>query len=263
MKKPLFRWTVGSCIQQGLDILKESIQVTTSALGLDNWDWVICHNGLTQENLEFLRDAIGDKPIELLAQNWADCPIPDTEWSPIKSDGTIEYNGNYCGGTLWKVCPGRLRVDSHEIIMDNDILLLKKFPQIDEFLNSKKTLILEEPIRFYGRYDGLFGSEPYLNSGFMGMPPGYDFAKEIKNSWQQHGSYRNLTQADEQGLLVYTLNKQSNLRVHKHQMIECLHRDYKVKVTGFDQAYHFTQANRMPNHRSWNEYNNLKGHVFY
>ena len=36
--KPLFRWTVGSCLQQGLDILAESINKTTQVLGLDHSD---------------------------------------------------------------------------------------------------------------------------------------------------------------------------------------------------------------------------------
>ena len=105
---------------------------------------------------------------------------------------------------MWKVCPARMRMDSHEIIMDNDIVLLKKFPQIDEWLSqTSKTLILEEPIRFYGKYDSLLPADgPFLNSGFMGMPPGYDFGAEISKSWKQYGSYENLSQADEQGLLV-------------------------------------------------------------
>jgi hypothetical protein len=262
MSKPLFRWTVGCCHQQGLDILAESINRTTRSLGLDNWDWAICHNGISRDDLAFLQKAIGSKPIQLIAQSWATCPVNDNMQTPRRRDGSFEWNGNRCGGTMWKVCPPRLRMESHEIVMDNDILLLKKFPQIDEFLASAdKALILEEPIRFYGRYDCLFGSDTtYLNSGMMGFPPGYDYGTQIMANWVKHGSYMNLTQADEQGLLTYTLNQSPNIRIKKEQMVEVLHRDYQTKITGHEQAIHFTQANRMPNHHPWQEYQKIAAH---
>lgn len=261
MPKPLFRWTIGNVLSQGLDILCESIERTTRALGIDLWDWAICYNGLTKEDVDQIVSVIDNRPIRLIAQNWMTCPIIDhcQFHTPKRKDGSYEYDGKKCGGTLWKVCPARMRMDAHEIIMDNDIVVLKKFDQIDEWLSQKsKTLILEEPIRFYGKYDGLFPEgEAFLNSGFMGMPPGYDFGKEIDKYWKQNGSYENLSQADEQGLLVYTLNQQPNIRVRKDQMIEVLHRDMKTKITGQHQAYHFTQANRIPNHHAWGKYKEI------
>lgn len=259
MSKPLFRWTVGSCLQQGLDILVESIKKTTEAFGIENFDWVICHNGLTNQDLDFLKKAISDKPIQLYSQNWATLPVDDTCQSPRRKDGSYEWNGNRCGGTMWKVCPPRMRMESHEIVMDNDIVLLKKFPQIDEFLSSKeKVLILEEPIRFYGRYDHLFGGKnTFLNSGFMGFPPEYDFGAEIYNTWVQYGKHTNISQADEQGLLMYTLDKMPSVRIKKEQMVEVLNRDFKTVITGEEEGIHFTQANRIPNHLCWQKYQQL------
>jgi hypothetical protein len=149
-------------------------------------------------------------------------------------------------------------METHEIVMDNDIVILKKFPQIDEWLNSDKVLILEEPIRFYGRYDCLFGPEPpFLNSGFMGFPPGYDFGAVIAEQWNSHGKYMNLSQADEQGLLTYSLNRSSSVRIHSDQMVEILARDYNYEITGNEFAYHFTQSNRI-NHVAWNKYKKRK-----
>jgi hypothetical protein len=259
MTKPLFRWTVGNCLQQGLDILAESINRTTRALGIENWDWAICYNGLNRDDLKFLQGVIGNRPIQLVPQHWATCPIPDNCQTPRRKDGSFEWNGNRCGGTMWKVCPPRLRMETHEIVMDNDIVLLKKFPQIDEFLSSNdKALILEEPIRFYGRYDCLFGAEEtYLNSGLMGFPPGYDYGSAIYDNWEKYGKYMNLTQADEQGILTYTLNQLPSVRIKKEQMIEVLHRDFKTKLTGHEQGIHFTQANRIPNHHQWQKYQEL------
>jgi len=254
--KPLLRWTVGPCIQQGLDILEESIKRTTEALGLDNWDWAVCYNGLTKDQVAFIKKAIGSRPIHLIVQDWANCPIPDNMQTPRRRDGSFEMNGNRCGGTLWKVCPPRLRQESHEIVMDNDIILLKKFPQIDEFLASTdKALILEEPVRFYGRYDCLFPEDaPNLNSGFMGFPPKYDYAEALYKAWTDRGSYTQLTQSDEQGLLTYTLSLLPSFRVKPTQMKEILHREFGNKVTGKEEGLHFTQANRGYNHRAWNYY---------
>lgn len=260
MAKPLFRFTVGNVLQQGLDILAESIDKTTKTLGLDFWDWVICYNGLTKEDVGFLLKVIGNRPIKLMAQNWAASPIVHPNpTSPRRKDGSYEYDGKRCSGSIWKVCPARMRMDTHEIIMDNDIVLLKKFPQIDEWLSqTKKALILEEPIRFYGRYDSLMPVEgPFLNSGFMGLPPDYDFRGQIFKTWQENGSYTNLSQADEQGLLTYTLNQIPSIRIKPNQMIEVLHRDMKTEITGREEGIHFTQANRINNHYAWGKYKEI------
>jgi len=267
--KPLFRWTAGGCLQQGLDILAESIDKTTATLGIDRFDWMICYNGLTSDDIKFLKEAIGDKPIELVAQDWKDCAIPDTCRTPRRSDGSFEWNGERCGGTLWKVTPARVRPDSHEIVIDNDIVILKRIPAIEEFLDcDDKVLILEEPIRFYGRYADHFDKQPpHLNSGIMGFCPGYDFGKEIRAKWelikqfneetQEYVPYFNLSQADEQGLLMLTLQDQPNIRIEKSYVKEFLAQCRVTKVTGSEYALHFTQGNRLPVHLGWNQYKKI------
>lgn len=259
MTKPLLRWTIGPCLQQGLDILSESICRTTEALGVDKWDWLICYNGLNRNELEFLQKSIEDLPIQIMCQNWANCPVPDNCQTPRRKNGGFEWNGNKCGGTLWKVCPARVRMESHEIVMDNDIVMLRAFPQIEEWLQqTEKALILEEPIMFYGKYTPLFDKEgPFLNSGFMGFPPNYDFGSKIFENWVSRGRYMNLSQADEQGLLTYTLNQIPSIRIEKEQMVEVLHRDMSTPITGNEEGIHFTQANRIPNHNPWSRYKDL------
>ena len=148
-------------------------------------------------------------------------------------------------------------MNSHELVVDNDVILLRKFPQIEEWLNGRKALVLEEKIRFYGRYDKLFSDDLLLNSGFMGLPPGYDFGADIRKSWEENDSLHNISQADEQGLLTYTLSQYSNIRVPKEQMVEILARDYKTDITGKEEGLHFTQCNRIPRHRAWVKYQEL------
>lgn len=257
--KPLFRWTCGPCLPQGLEILGESIAKTTELLGINTFDWMICYNGLNADQIATIKGYIGSRPITLYEQSWKSCPIPDEFQTPQRKEGSFEWNGNRCGGTLWKVCPARMRMETHEIIMDNDIILQKKLPQIEYFLKVENmALILEEPIRFYGRYDSLFpDSGPYLNSGFLGLPPGYNYGAELLRVWEEHGSLKNLSQADEQSLLTFTLSRLPSLRIKKEQMKELLARDFKNKMIG-DENLHFTQSNRIPNHFWWKKYKEKK-----
>jgi hypothetical protein len=257
MPKPLFRWTVGGCIRQGLEILEESVFRTMKALGQNNFDWMICYNDLDKEALDFLEYIVQRRPIELVEQRWADCPIPDVCWSP-NVDGRIEVDGKKCGGTMWKVCPARMRLNAHEIVMDNDLVLLRKPPVLDEFLSSNKTLVLEEPIRFYGKengspYDDLIPQGENLNSGLMGYPPGYNFGEEILNVWEDTGRFKKHSQADEQGLLMVTLRSHPNLRVTAREIKEPIAKA-EPKIVGDEYGIHFVQSNRSNNHRTWLAY---------
>lgn len=264
MSKPLFRWTCGSCLPQGFEILAESVKRTTESLGVDRFDWMICYNGIDVKELDIVKEKNQNIPLVYVEQDWSNTPIlDDVSWASPKKNGRIEWNGNHCGGTMWKVSPPRMRMESHEIVMDNDIIILKNIPQINYFLKSTNmALILEEPIRFYGRYNSILPENPFLNSGLMGFPPGYDFKSEIIRVWEENGSYKKLSQADEQGLLTYTLNLLPNIRIKKEQVKEVLARDLNVKITGDEIAVHFTQANRIAKHIAWNQYKSIKGLFF-
>lgn len=253
--KPLFRWTVGNCTKQGMQILEESVFRAMKAFGEDRFDWMICYNGMTKENRDYLDYLVQKRPIELVEQKWEDCAIPDNHWTPIDDKGRVEVDGKKCGGTLWKVSPARMDISRHEIVMDNDIVLLRALPVIEKFLQEpNKTLILEEPFRFYGRYEFLMPRKEYLNSGLMGFPPNYNFGACLLDNWKRHGSLKNLTQADEQGLLMYTLNRQPNYRITKYELREMLAKD-APEFTGEEYGLHFVQANRVNfGHRSWIHY---------
>jgi hypothetical protein len=214
---------------------------------------MICHNGYDPYKQKRIRDIVQGKPIEIVHQTWDKCPVEDEQWSPYKADGSIEVNGSLCGGTLWKVCPGRMRIESHEIVMDNDIVILRNLPIIEEFLADNKTLILEEPIRYYGRYAKLIPLEDRVNSGLMGYPPGYDFDHKIREVWEDNGRLTHISQEDEQGLLMAVLLEYPNLRVSKNEVCEVMAGD-PPRITGDEHGIHFVQSNRCTFHRSWLKY---------
>ena len=56
----------------------------------------------------------------------------------------------------------------------------------------------------------------------MGFPPGYNFGACLFDNWLRFGQYTFLSQADEQGLLMYTLNEQPNFRITKFDIRELM-----------------------------------------
>jgi hypothetical protein len=156
------------------------------------FDLVICHNNLSLEQLETL-STFG---VRLHEQDPFDFPLdiqPDIH-------------------PAWKIYPPRIRKDSHEIIIDNDIILLNKIPQIEEFLSSSDKHILTHPIcRSLGFYDEFVPKGFDANSGIIGFPPGYDFAGDITkyscniDEWDNH--------FDEQGLVTYCLYRYDPLMI--------------------------------------------------
>lgn len=262
--KPLLRWVIGGVIPQGLYVLKESIGRTINLFG-DRFDYMVCHNNLSPGELDFVPRLFPS--VSVMAQDWFDCAIPDKHDTPKRADGTVREDTHNCGGSLWKLCPARLRPEAHEIVMDNDIVLTRAFPKIEKFLGSDRPLLLKEPMRFYGRYGFLFPADKNYNSGFVGLPPGFDYASKLREAWREHGLFCNLTYGDEQGLITYVLSKADPIFIETNEIVELhqLGRSYyfngsqcfkRHTFTAGDFGLHFVQANRNNPHEPWCQYKN-------
>jgi hypothetical protein len=163
-------------------------------------------------------------------------------------------------------------------------------PKIDEFLSSSKNLCLEDPITFQGKYHKLFKKGEAYNSGLIGLPPQYDFGKEVFDFWSKNKIF-NLNHNDEQGLLTKVLTKDKNyILIKKTEIIECHRGNFCVpykdvahktlpeivlksgnkvirsKWIDYDHVdlkgmmkkcygFHFVESNRSNcNHRGWKKY---------
>jgi len=171
--KPLMRWTLGDSVsQEGIDCLQQSIS-SIKKLYNDKFDFVICHSGDNVNDLQLGNVSFFD---QRKATN-------SLTIKPFK--------------TSWKLYPPRLRINSHEIFIDNDVVLYERHPIIDNFLSNDFIFCTEAAYRRYGIYDSLVKSNDNLNTGFFGLPPHFDFAaklnKRIIGNWQ--------TWFDEQGLV--------------------------------------------------------------
>lgn len=154
--KPIVRWTVGPVSREGMQCLRDSISYFKS-LYKDRFDYAICYNGRQPSEFKDL-----DIPLVCQQAHTGHLLIPPA-------------------GPAWKLCPGRLRSDAHEIILDNDLVIYRRPDEIEEFLASDDLFLSSVAAeRHYGQFDDLVPhTADSLNSGIIGMPPGYDFGGEI------------------------------------------------------------------------------------
>jgi len=228
---PIIRWTIGNVGPLGLRTLFTSISSITK-IYKNRFRFFVCHNSLPDYKLRAIKNFLNGSEVELYEQKWSECCIPDNLRSIYDNNGNIIFNNGECGGSLWKVTPARLDLNVHEIILDNDLILFDHLPKIDEFLSSSKNLCLEDPVIFQGRYTKLFKRGESYNSGLIGLPPQYDFGKEVFDFWSKHKVFQsphpimqnmfNLNHNDEQGLLTKVLTKYKNyILIKKTEIIEC------------------------------------------
>lgn len=291
--KPVFRWTIGNCTDQGLEILGESV-CRAVQLYEDTFDWYICHNNLTQEQKAVV-DAIGEyNNVSLYQQHIHELPFPQISMGSPKSGGVFDWDGTKVGGTCWKLCPSRLGHGVHEIIMDNDVVFTEKIPEIDQFLEANdRFLILQDNVAFYGIFANYIQypeNGPY-NSGLIGIPPNFYFGDELSeayyaacNSYSSY-NYGTLTQADEQGLVATVVSKNNPIVISNKTVVELLGKTHSLQMPGHRgggggrtkkhltsyvrfcesmfsserKGYHFCQANRLESHFAWELYKKFQG----
>lgn len=275
-KKPLFRWTVGPCIKQGFDILRESVSQALRVYG-DRFKFVICHNNLNDDQKEVLK-SIASLNVELYEQSWEHCSLPIDNQCLKKVDGNFPITTVNCNGSVWKYCPDRLRPHSHELIVDNDLIIVSPIKQIEDFLNStNKSLLLQDRFRYYGRYDKMVSHSKFLNTGMIGLPPDYNLKNTMLEFWNRK-KHNDITQADEQGLVASALAYDFGPSlIVVNEILEVLARDpslnfctsYSGNSRGDEIGYinknvdecngfHFCQANKIDNHIGWSWYMNKK-----
>ena len=278
--KPIFRWTIGSNIlPNGYILLKHSIREALRVYGKDKFQWYVCHN-VEPENYLKLLSITENTPVQLYKQTWKEMPFPEEK--PKKHKEEDLKKNKEISGSIWKICPPRLSLNVHEIVLDNDVIIVKKIEEIESFLNSKKTLVGEDCSRFYEKYDKFIDQNKTYNSGIYGLPPNYDFSKELYNTWNNCGKITNHNYGDEQGLVICTLTKHDFLSI-KTQNLPVLHKDKYNKKNFEDtndsvewceyndkfwkntypkcKGFHFVGSNRFKNHIAWRKWIELKNSI--
>lgn len=215
--KPLVRWTIGAVLEIGVQCLRRSVRLFRSTYG-DQFDYAICYNNCDPVTFS-------DLGVELISQNQYVSMYP--------------YAPTPCG---WKFYPPRLRIESHEIFIDNDIVCYRKIPAIERFLAKRDHAMLSEAIniRAYGAFSDIVpASVLHRNNGLIGLPPDYDLYAALvatmlaypNRSWAEH--------LDEQGLTVFLLAQLPYELIPLEDVFICL-REYRIGRCGM----HFGGLNR-------------------
>jgi len=230
--KPLTRWTIGESTKDGYECLEMSID---SFLNFYETEVVICHNISVNKLPKFV------KKFNLIDQS---------KFLNLKPKPK---------GVAWKLYPPRIDQNNYEISIDNDIVFNKKIKEINEFLKSNKTLILEDTCRAYGRFDNHINSQIKINSGIYGMPPGFDFESYVKfyagEEWQKNAFYQHDKSEtfDEQGIVALALSNHSNYIIISNKKVTNCENSF---VEG--EGNHFIGLNRKKFHAPFRLYKSFK-----
>jgi len=230
--KPLVRWTIGKVSKIGHEILKESIESFKKIY--PEFDYIVCYNEIDSSDLEKLEN------VSYFLQTHDCCNIQIKPFSI----------------NAWKLFPPRLRINSHEIFLDNDLVIHKRIPQIDNFLQNNKPLcygcIDENRRPPYGKFSNFFPKNNFiLNSGIFGLPPNYDFENEITINIKKV-NLKKWENFDEQGLVAKCLLNKNPIFVNEYDISNCW-LDYKYGKYG----YHFCGHNTKK-HIPWKKYKKQK-----
>lgn len=207
MSKPIIRWTLGAAkLKSSYRILDKSIKSILN-LYADRFDYYVLYNDDVKEyELNCLIEKY--KNIRFLKQDWGSCPIRLKIPSEYYDKNNKHFYDQRINGSFWKICPPRLNRNVHEIILDNDLIFLKRPKAIENFLcKNDKNFIIEDSNKYLGLYDNLFENEKQgYNSGIIGLHPNYDFEKDLtKNASHLNDCLDDNDYGNEQGLLMYTL----------------------------------------------------------
>lgn len=227
--KPLARWIVGPVKPNGFKCLEIAIKNFNKLY--PEFDLMICHNQLNINQM---------KELETF-----DIPLFEQK----------HENGLSPKGVAWKLYPPRIRKETHELVMDNDLIITRKIPQIDKFLKSNCTLVYEAGKPMYGQFHKFVPKNPFVNSGIYGMPPGFNFLNKInfyiKNitEWDNSCKQGRYTW-DEQGLVAASLlNHPNHLLIKLNQISNC-----EIDLIDNCCGMHFVGLNRYVMQKPWLEW---------
>jgi len=231
--KPLWRWTISGVISElGWEIFSESVRHATKVY--PEFDFVVCYNNVTAKQQSYLESLpIGTFP----QQEWMTCV------EHKKGDGN-------CKDFTWKIIPPRLRNQSHELWVDNDIVIRDRIPDIDKWLTKNTGLISVGFDSFYGRFKDQIDPEVDCCAGLFGLPPYFSFRERIAEVC--HG--QPLVDYDEQGMIVYIISNIPEWIAVSYDDFRMWGLWQKEFGSGLPYGLHFVRANDSDYMKSWAYY---------
>lgn len=222
-------------MKAGEEILRHSIR--TFQRIYPEFDVVVCWNHLTDAQLADLRSLA--VPLYQQSVNDLNYQLESTDAPPGEKHSMPGWG--------WKLCPPRLRPETYELWLDNDILLRDRLPTIDTWLGTARTLISTGHKRAYGTFD-LLVPDVTLCAGMFGLPPYFDLAPRIYRLTEMLGG-KPLGYYDEQGIVAVSVLENDPLVVPMSELLTV-----KELKRPLARGLHFIGANRTDRHEAWELY---------
>lgn len=232
MNKPLIRWTIGPVSDNGFECLNYSYKKIFEIYG-DYFDYLVCYNNLDARQIKKLPR------------------IKQTDQKKLKKEINIEFPKK---NPAWKLYAPRFNLNGYEILLDNDIVIYKDI--FSNLLNKENIFVTEAISRSYSKkYENLIPKNFNINSGFLCLPPNFDFQEEISkeiinlkiNKWENF--------FDEQSLVAIILSKQNARIISLKDIFVCY-----SEMREANYGLHFVGLNAN-NHKFWDKYKNLKKYL--
>ncbi len=243
---------MGNVSEAGWECLSESTRLLPKIY--PEFDFVICYNSFHQETLQQTKaknrnlhreanlkrerlNRLRSFGIDLYEQRKAALDIPHNFLRP-------ESVSNHA----WKLCPTRLRPEAHELWIDNDVVIVDRIPEIDEWLNKDVPIISTAYGReHYGRFDSKINTDITCCAGLFGLPPHFGFKEKIL----QECDGMPLEGFDEQGLVVYLVTTSEGwIHIQPHIFNQV---GWFNKFVFKHMGYHFIRLNTGTN-SAWENY---------
>jgi hypothetical protein len=215
--KPLARWTIGRVHPYGWEVLIKSVKTFPKIY--PEFDLIICHNNLSLSEIKTLNN--------LNVKLYRQIENPNL---PIANSG-------------WKLIPSRISIKSHELWLDNDVLIWKRVPAIDLWLSSNTGIITQGLYGLYGKFKEFVNSPHPVCAGVFGLPPNFNFESKIINLYNNKLRHKRLDMPfDEQGLTAAIVtNIPGFIKIPMNQIKICENENDKV---GDVCGVHFVGTNR-------------------
>lgn len=224
--KPIVRWTIGDVSSEGLLCLESSV-VNFINLYKKKFDYYICYNNIEINNLEFIKK--NKYEINVVNQH--------------QFLNEIHYDLNSPNEPFWKLIPPRINAQSHEIFIDNDLILYKKLKEIDYFLNNNDLIICSEAlIKNYGFLNEEINDLEIFNSGFFGIYPFFDLKNKINETIKKFNLNEKKDVFNEQGCIAYVFKNEKLKIINKKKISICFD-----DINFGENGIHFVGINRLDN----------------
>ena len=246
--KPIARWTIGAVSNTGFDVLRHSIVLFSKIY--PEFERIVCFNSIEKSKIKFLE---GKAQLFEQKEEYNVCDI-------LPTNPNDEQQASGCG---WKLCPPRLSLKTHELFIDNDLIIRKRIKEIDDWLKVQDEAIMSEGhprSRMFGVFDEFIPKEINVCAGLFGLPPNFDFADRIKffvsqkkvtiGGWEEQGLTASIVTNSQKYRLI-PLSKVHISEDWVEDPLAPLSQNYSNNNKQKPDAIHFVGANRKPWHRGW------------